>query len=51
MNQQDQIAVPEQLQEKECAALEDQRLSAEQILSEQANDAQENEDRAPVFVP
>jgi hypothetical protein len=48
MNQQNPT---EQLQEKDCAALEDRRLSAAEILSEQADDAHENEDHASLFVP
>ena len=51
MNPQPQSSTPEQIQDKECAVLDDQRLSADQILSAQTDDAHENDDHAPLFVP
>jgi len=41
----------EQMQEKECIALEDKSLTAVQILSAQTHQAQERSDSTPLFIP
>jgi len=60
MNQQPQSPLPtaaieptgnEQMQEKECIAIEDKTLSAVQILAAQINQAHERDDNAPLFIP
>ncbi len=47
------LIVPEEiiLQEKDCASIDDSSLPAAQVLIEQAEHANDEDNRAPLFIP